>query len=646
MATGNARAIRAGAAYIELYAHDNELVKGLNRASRRLKAWGVGLREVGTRVAAVGAGIVAPLVGAAKMFATMGDQLSEMSARTGLSVEALSELGFAAKYSGADMESLEVGVRRMQKLLESAASGSKSAQGSLALLGLTIQDLAGMNPERQFTAIADRLGRIADPTLKAATAMAIFGRSGTMLLPMMEGGAKGLDEMRQKARDLGLAISTAEAEAGHKFSKSLEVLWLVLKRSATVIGAALAPALGDLVGRVQEVVLKIMAWVKANPQVVTTIFKIALGATAAGAALVAMGGILTGMGAALKALTIPFTLVGTAVGVLGSMLASLLSPIGLVIAAVAGLGAYVLWATGAGGEALGWLRQKFTELKDDCLKAFGGISDALVAGDIGLAAKILWLTLKLEWDKGVQAVMGIAYGLMGGLRKAFINGWLAVSNAWITAVTGLKAVWVEFSTWHQRTVETWANWFAKRWIEIQGMFDKDINVEQAKGFADQITADNQSRIEDERIVRLRANEDAAKADETAAAAQHARNVAAIDAEYAAKNKANQEAVDAARPEWQAAIAAAAEKRKAADAVGGPPGRPGAPAMPGNPFDGLGNLLDQAKAKITAIGTFNAASLLGLQAGGADDRIANATERTAKGVEGLRQDVRNNLATFG
>jgi len=45
------------------------------------------------------------------------------------------------------------------------------------------------------------------------------------------------------------------------------------------------------------------------------------------------------------------------------------------------------------------------------------------------------------------------------------------------------------------------------------------------------------------------------------------------------------------------------------------------------------------------GAFNGASLPDRQAGGADDRIANATERTANGVEGLRQDVKNNRPAF-
>jgi hypothetical protein len=43
--------------------------------------------------------------------------------------------------------------------------------------------------------------------------------------------------------------------------------------------------------------------------------------------------------------------------------------------------------------------------KSDALQAFEGISEALIAGDIGLAAKILWLTLKMEWLKGKLALL-------------------------------------------------------------------------------------------------------------------------------------------------------------------------------------------------------------------------------------------------
>ena len=50
-------------------------------------------------------------------------------------------------------------------------------------------------------------------------------------------------------------------------------------------------------------------------------------------------------------------------------------------------------------------------------------------------------------------------------------------------------------------------------------------------------------------------------------------------------------------------------------------------------------------KLMGLGAAVATPVLALRADGMQDRIANATERTAKGVEGLRQDVKNNKPAF-
>jgi len=65
-------------------------VKGLNDASKRLDTFGKSLQGIGTKMAMLGAGVVAPLAGAAKVFADMGSDMVDMSQRTGVSVEALS----------------------------------------------------------------------------------------------------------------------------------------------------------------------------------------------------------------------------------------------------------------------------------------------------------------------------------------------------------------------------------------------------------------------------------------------------------------------------------------------------------------------------------------------------------------------------
>src|SRR5947207_5053248 len=111
----SASGIRAGSAFIELFVNDSKLVKGLEKASKKLKAFGEGIKDLGKKLAGIGALITAPLIGFAKVFASGAKELQAMSQRTGVSVEALSELGYAAQLSGADMETLEIGIRKMQK---------------------------------------------------------------------------------------------------------------------------------------------------------------------------------------------------------------------------------------------------------------------------------------------------------------------------------------------------------------------------------------------------------------------------------------------------------------------------------------------------------------------------------------------------
>ena len=241
-----AQGIRAGRAFVELFADDSKLVRGLRQAEQKLKAFGDSIRNLGLKAIGLGSAILAPLGAAAKTFADMGSRMWDMAKRTGVSVEALSALSYAAEQSGAGVDAFENGIRRMQRTLYDAGRGLSTATDSLAELGLTIQDLEGLSPEAQFRLLADRLDRIEDPSRKAALAMTIFGRSGTELLPMLEGGAAALDAYEKHARDLGLIMSTEDAAAADVFGDALSDLWKVLKMSAFAVGAALALTLKEL----------------------------------------------------------------------------------------------------------------------------------------------------------------------------------------------------------------------------------------------------------------------------------------------------------------------------------------------------------------------------------------------------------------
>jgi hypothetical protein len=108
-------AIRAGRAFVEIFAEDSQMQRVLARVSVRLTAFGQGLAKIGAGLAGVGTAVVTPFLTAAKVFADVGSELVDMSQRTGASVEALSELAFAADQTGTSLSSLETGIKFLQK---------------------------------------------------------------------------------------------------------------------------------------------------------------------------------------------------------------------------------------------------------------------------------------------------------------------------------------------------------------------------------------------------------------------------------------------------------------------------------------------------------------------------------------------------
>src|SRR5690349_5396452 len=113
----SSQGIKAGSAFIELLVNDDKLVKGLQKAGKKLKAFGDSIAGWGKKLAGIGTAVAAPLIGFAKAFASGSKELQTLSQKTGISVGALSELAYAAELSGADMETLEVGIKRMQKTI-------------------------------------------------------------------------------------------------------------------------------------------------------------------------------------------------------------------------------------------------------------------------------------------------------------------------------------------------------------------------------------------------------------------------------------------------------------------------------------------------------------------------------------------------
>jgi len=436
--------IRAGRAFIELYLR-NRVAGGLRRASQQMVAYSGTVRGIGTKIAGVGAAIVGPLAGAVKYFASAGDALDKMSSRVGASVEFLSALGHAAQIGGTDIAAMEVGFRRMQRTAFDASRGLSTATEAFGQLGVSVKRSDGQlkSTEMLFMESAAALSRMENNTQKAALATVIFGRAGTKLLPMLKDGAGRIQALMAEAEALGIVISKDDADAAAVLTDAFTRLQTSIKAVYFRVGAALAPMLTDLAKRIRENITPLIEWVRNNQQLIIVVAKVGAIVAAVGAAILGLSGVLAVVGAGLGGLA-------TLASVAGTVLGALFSQTGILVAAVAGLGYALLFHTDAGGAALDWLGQQFQRLLGFVMPIVKGIKDALSAGDIQLAAKILWLGLKTAFVKGKQMVMSV--------WRPFTEGFLNVFDA---AITKLRQIWNSVS-----------GWLAKKMLQLWGIISK------------------------------------------------------------------------------------------------------------------------------------------------------------------------------
>jgi hypothetical protein len=192
------------------------------------------------------AGLSAGVGLASKKFAEYGDEIAKASRRTGIGVEALSELDFVMTQNGASLQQFEVAIKTMQKGLYDWSNNTGEAKDVLAELGLTLEDLRGIGTENQFLKITDALSRVSDDSDRAAMALKIFGRSGSSLIPTINSGADGIEKLRKEARDLGITLSKDDAEAAERLTDTFDKMGRMMQALFNKVGSALEPVFNKL----------------------------------------------------------------------------------------------------------------------------------------------------------------------------------------------------------------------------------------------------------------------------------------------------------------------------------------------------------------------------------------------------------------
>ncbi len=184
----------------------------------------------------------------------LGTQTLRTSAMLGVSTTEAQQLGFIAKATGGSADSLALSMERLQLNLARAQSGIGPAAQALQALGLSTKDLIGQPIDEQMNRIADALSRFADGGNKTAIVLALLGRSGAEMIPVLDKGRAGLDELRQSAQSASAIVSGQTIAALDRAGTSAIVMRSAMTALGETIVAQFAPALITLANKMTTLI--------------------------------------------------------------------------------------------------------------------------------------------------------------------------------------------------------------------------------------------------------------------------------------------------------------------------------------------------------------------------------------------------------
>lgn len=235
-----------GSVFVNTDEAEKSLSKTDKKAGGLATSMGKGIASVGKFALGVGAAAAAggaALFGMANNAAGATDRIDKMSQKLGMSRQTFQEWDFIASQSGMSVEQLSAGMKGLANKMDDAANGGKKTSEMFDRLGISIQDSDGKlrSQEEVFEEAVMRLQEMEDGTEKAALANELFGKSGQELMPLLNGASGSVEEMKQKAQELGIVLSDEAIDSGVLFTDTLDQLNRSFEAVTTQVGVAVMP---------------------------------------------------------------------------------------------------------------------------------------------------------------------------------------------------------------------------------------------------------------------------------------------------------------------------------------------------------------------------------------------------------------------
>lgn len=294
----------AGSIIIDLLMRTGAFETDTGRAEKRLKQFKKEAIDVGKAIGLAFTGFATAGAALVKGSIDAADALTDLAQSTGVSVESLSALTFAADFGAVSQETLGASLVKLTKNMSDAAQGTGEAQKGFEALGISVTNADGSlkAADAALVEIAGKFAGMEDGAEKTALAVNLFGKSGAELIPVLNLGADGIEALKKEAADLGLVIGTDAANAAGEFNDTLARLQGVASGLFNRIAQQLLPTLVNLSASLLDSAKNSGLLDQAARAAATGVKFLLSAGVVVGAAFKALGEALGGVAAALVAL--------------------------------------------------------------------------------------------------------------------------------------------------------------------------------------------------------------------------------------------------------------------------------------------------------------------------------------------------------
>src|SRR5260370_35493256 len=183
------------------------------------------------------------------------ENLGKLAEKTGISASALSVLNLVAQETGVETEALSKGIIKLEKASQDAADGAAKPKKAFTDLGITLADLKSKSPDQLFTLVAQKLSEIESPGLRAQSTIALFGKAGVELTPILKKVAEeGFDNLQARAQRLGVYLSDDFAEKAKQTKSDLADLAAAGQGMALQFDTGFLPAVDGVANALVDLV--------------------------------------------------------------------------------------------------------------------------------------------------------------------------------------------------------------------------------------------------------------------------------------------------------------------------------------------------------------------------------------------------------